>query len=64
MEQELRASYPGEFLNTLEFCGVPPHALQLQEGAPIVLLRNMASGMANGTRLIVKKLHESLLLTA
>jgi hypothetical protein len=61
VEHEQRSTYPVEFLNTLEFSGVPPHELKLQEGAPIVLLRNMASGMANGTRLIVKKLHDSLI---
>ena len=61
VEEEQRGTYPLEFLNTLEFSGVPPHELQLQEGAPIVLLRNMASGMANGTRLIVKKLYDSLI---
>jgi hypothetical protein len=48
--------YPIEFLNTLSFSGVPPHELHLQEGCPIILLRNMTSGLANGTRLIVIQL--------
>jgi len=48
--------YPIEFLNSLNFSGMPPHALHLQVGCPIILLRNLASGLANGTRLIVLRL--------
>jgi hypothetical protein len=36
--------------------GVPPHTLTLQEGCPVILLRNMPGGLANGTQLIVVKL--------
>jgi len=50
---EQHGIYPIEFLNTLSFSGVPPHELHLQEGCPIILLHNMTSGLANGTRLIV-----------
>ncbi len=50
---EQHGIYPTEFLNTLSFLDVPPHELHLQEGCPIILLRNMTSGLANGTRLIV-----------
>jgi len=53
--------YPTDFLNKLEFSGVPPHAMHLREGCPIILLRNMTGGLANGTRLIVVKLMESLI---
>ena len=35
---------------------MPPHELPLQVGSPIILLRNMAGGLANGTRMIVTKL--------
>lgn len=59
VEDEQRGVFPTEFLNTLEFSGVPPHALHLQEGCPIILLRNMTTGLANGTRLIVIKLMDS-----
>ncbi|KAK1382164.1 hypothetical protein POM88_019899 [Heracleum sosnowskyi] len=34
--------YPIEFLNSLKFAGVPNHELQLEVGAPIVLLRNIS----------------------
>ena len=40
---------------------MPPHAIHLQEGCPIILLRIMTSGLANGTRLIVKKLQADLI---
>jgi len=50
---EQHGIYPTEFLNTLSFSGIPPHELHLQEGCPIILLRNMTSDLANGTKLIV-----------
>lgn len=48
--------YPTEFLNSLNFSGFPPHELHLRVGCPIILLRNMTGGLANGTRLIVQSL--------
>ncbi len=50
---EQHGIYPTKFLNTFSFLGVPPHELHLQEGCPIILLRNMTNDLANGTRLIV-----------
>ncbi len=43
-------------LNSLNFSGFPPHELHLRVGCPIILLRNMTGGLANGTRLIVQSL--------
>ena len=50
--------YPVEFLNTLEFPGIPNHKIELKEGVPIMLLRNVNQklGMCDGTRLIVTHL--------
>ena len=50
--------YPTEFLNELSVSGIPPHELMLQEGCPVILLRNLSSSLANGTRLIVARLME------
>jgi ATP-dependent DNA helicase PIF1 len=58
---EQHGIYPTEFLNTLSFSGVPPHELHLQEGCPIILLRNMTSGLANDTRLIVIQLMQHVI---
>jgi ATP-dependent DNA helicase PIF1 len=35
--------------------------LTLYEGCPVILLRNMSSGLANGTRLIVVKLMQHII---
>jgi hypothetical protein len=58
---EQHGIYPTEFLNTLSFSGVPPHELHLQEGCPIILLRNMTSGLANGTRFIIIQLMQHVI---
>ncbi|CAF0714504.1 unnamed protein product [Brachionus calyciflorus] len=57
------ASYPTEFLNSINPPGIPPFKLCLKVGQPIILLRNIASnmGLCNGTRLIVKSLHTNLI---
>ncbi len=61
VQGEQREVYPTEFLNSLSMSGVPPHTLILQEGCPVILLRNMSSGLANGTRLIVVKLMQHII---
>ncbi|GKF70326.1 ATP-dependent DNA helicase PIF1-like protein, partial [Tanacetum coccineum] len=50
--------YPTEFLNTLNFSGMPPHALCLKKELPIMLLRNVnpTKGLCNGTWLIITEL--------
>lgn len=50
--------YPAEFLNRLKFNGVPNHDIQLKEGTPIMILRNLnqSEGLCNGTRLIITRL--------
>ncbi|XP_076931482.1 uncharacterized protein LOC143596652 [Bidens hawaiensis] len=50
--------YPVEYLNLLNFNGLPTHVLELKFNSPVVLLRNLnpKDGLCNGTRLIVTQL--------
>ncbi len=61
VQGEQKGVYPTEFLNTLSMSRLPPHTLTLQEGCPVILLRNMPGGLANGTRLIVVKLMQHII---
>ncbi|XP_013639239.1 PREDICTED: uncharacterized protein LOC106344395 [Brassica oleracea var. oleracea] len=47
--------YAIEYLNSLEFSGLPSHRLALKVGAPVMLLRNInqKKGLCNGTRMIL-----------
>jgi len=44
--------------------GLPPHDLKLKIGVPVMLLRNIAPhrGLCNGTRMIVKKIFEHVIV--
>ncbi|POM73709.1 LOW QUALITY PROTEIN: Helitron helicase-like protein [Phytophthora palmivora] len=50
-----------EFLNSLNFSGLPPHKMVLKVGTPIIMIRNLnsADGLCNGTRLRVVALRET-----
>ncbi|RIA04389.1 hypothetical protein BRARA_K01375, partial [Brassica rapa] len=50
--------YPSEYLNSLEFPGLPNHRLCLKVGAPVMMLRNLNQdqGLCNGTRMVVTRL--------
>jgi hypothetical protein len=53
-----------EFFNTITLAGMPPHRLALKVGVSIILLRNLdaASGLCNGTRLIIWRLAWRLII--
>ncbi|KAL3582853.1 hypothetical protein D5086_017185 [Populus alba] len=55
--------YLVEFINQLEFNGVPSHTISLRIGIPIMLLRNLnlSASLCNGTRLIVTQLAERVI---
>ena len=55
--------YTPEILNGLNISGLPSHQIRLKVGVPIMLLRNIdqASGLCNGTRLIVTELGEHVI---
>ncbi|GKC88331.1 ATP-dependent DNA helicase PIF1-like protein [Tanacetum coccineum] len=50
--------YPVEFLNSLNFPGMPPHSLCLKKELTIMLIQkvNPSKGLCNGTRLIITDL--------
>lgn len=56
-DEQLTASFPVEYLNSIKVSGIPPHNLILKVGVVVMLLRNMnqAMGLCNGTRMIVRR---------
>jgi len=57
--------FPTEYLNKFKDPSMPPHKLILKLNQPIILLRNLAQteGLCNGTRLIVRGMHQNFLDT-
>ena len=56
LAHEQTSRWPTEWLNKLNLSGIPPHRLDLFVGCPIILLKNLTGGLANGTRLIITNL--------
>ncbi|XP_065215464.1 ATP-dependent DNA helicase PIF1-like [Planococcus citri] len=55
--------YSLEFINSLTPSGLPPHNLLLKEGTIVMLIRNLnaSRGLVNGTRLMIKRMHNNSL---
>lgn len=64
-EDELRLSYPVEYLNSMNPGSLPPHCLKLKVGSPVMMLRNLSpkNGVCNGTRLIVESFGRNVINT-
>ena len=64
-EDDVHHVYPTDFINSLNPSGMPPHAMTLKVGAPVMLLRNLCTGprnsLRNGTPLIILKLGQKVL---
>ena len=57
---------PPELLHSLKISRLPNHCLNLKVGAPVILLRNLnqSIGLCNGTRLVVSKLGDRVIIGA
>ena len=56
--------YPAKFLNCPQPAELPPHRLDLNVRMPLMVFRNLALGVSNGARLILKSMMEKCLETA
>lgn len=62
MEQDDTTNYPVEFLDSLSAPGIPSHKINLKNGVPIILLRNLnPPKLCNGTRLKVTSLQRNII---
>ena len=65
MEVDHKEEFPTELINTITVSGLPDHELELKEGCPVILIRNLQGGpnnsLKNGTRMIVIKMMERVL---
>jgi hypothetical protein len=62
-EEDLMLNYPVEYLNSINCSGIPLSKLELKEGCPIMVLRNLdaAHGVCNGSRGILTRLRRRVL---
>ncbi|KAK1372390.1 hypothetical protein POM88_028583 [Heracleum sosnowskyi] len=56
-ERDQLASFPPEYLNSINIPGLPLHELKLKVGVVVMLMRNLNQtlGLCNGTRMMVTK---------
>ena len=63
-DEDDESKFPDEVLNAYTPSGLPPHALYIEPGTPLMSLRNIdpAKGVCNGTRLIAMSIHRRVIL--
>ncbi|XP_014670443.1 PREDICTED: uncharacterized protein LOC106811370 [Priapulus caudatus] len=63
VDEKEAQQYPLEFLNSITPTGMPPHRLLLKQESIVMLLRNLdvKRGLCNGTRLLVRHLHNHVI---
>ena len=61
VEDEDSVSANTELLNNRRPSGFPDHNLILKVGAPVMLLRNLQCGLVNGTRMVIRAMHDKVL---
>ena len=61
VEDEDSVSAQTELLNSRTPSGFPDHNLILKVGAPVMLIRNLQCGLVNGTRMMIKSMHDKVL---
>ncbi|MBW0471262.1 hypothetical protein O181_010977 [Austropuccinia psidii MF-1] len=64
IEGQSQNEVPEEILNAIHIPGFPMHLLELKEGTPVILLRNLniARGLCNGTRLMIQRIRNHVLI--
>ena len=62
-EEDIMLNYPVEYLNSINCSGLPLSKLELKEGCPIMVLRNLDAvhGVCNGSRGFVTRLRSRVL---
>ena len=61
VEEEDCVAANTELLNSRRPSGFPDHNLILKVGAPVMLLRNLQCGLVNGTRMVIRAMHDKVL---
>lgn len=64
LDPDQAAAFQTEFLNSIEYSGLPQHHLHLKKGAVILLMRNLdvKNSHCNGSRYIIEDITRRLII--